>query len=69
MLDKRFKGDDLAMKKKAWNTSVNLKHQNEQDSEPFVDRFEKSCSNRQKQGETLMKRYDVIDISSFVFET
>jgi len=53
VLDKRFKEDDLAIKKKAWNRFVNLKRGKEQDIDTFIDKFDEACSNLRKAGRAL----------------
>ena len=53
VLDKRFKEDDLALKKKAWNHFVNLKRGTDQDIDEFIDKFDEACSNLRKAGRDL----------------
>ena len=53
VLDKRFKEDDLALKKKAWNTFVTLKRETDQDIDEFIDKFDEACSNLRKAGRDL----------------
>ena len=53
VLDKRFKEDDLAVKKKAWNYFVNLKREKDQDIDKFIDKFDEACSNLRKAGRDL----------------
>ena len=53
VLDKRFKEDDLALKKKAWNYFVNLKRETDQDIDEFIDKFDEACSNLRKAGRDL----------------
>ena len=53
VLDKRFKEDDLAIKKKAWNHFVNLKRDNDQDIDEFIDKFDEACANLRKAGRDL----------------
>ena len=53
VLDKRFKEDDLALKKKAWNHFVNLKRETGQDIDEFIDKYDEACSNLRKAGRDL----------------
>ena len=53
VLDKRFKEDDLALKKKAWNHFVNLMRETGQDIDKFIDKYDEACSNLRKAGRDL----------------
>ena len=48
VLDKRFKEDDLALKKKAWNHFVNLKREAGQDIDEFIDKYDELEKSREK---------------------
>ena len=53
VLDKLFKEDDLALKKKAWKHFVNLKRETGQDIDEFIDKYDVACSNLRKAGRDL----------------
>ena len=53
MLDKRFKEDDLALKKKAWNTFINLKREKEEEIDEYIDKYDEACANLRKVGRDL----------------
>ena len=53
VLDKRFKEDYLALKKKAWNTFINLKREKEEEIDEYIDKYDEECANFRKAGRDL----------------
>ena len=52
-LDKRFKRDQLALKKTAWKTFIRLKREDEEDIDQYIDKFEECYADFIKVGRDL----------------
>ena len=48
VLDKRFKRDQIALKKKAWKTFIRLKREDEEDIDQYTDKFEECYADLMK---------------------
>ena len=53
VLDKRFKRDQLALKKKAWKAFIRLKREDEEDINQYIDKFEECYADLTKVGRDL----------------
>ena len=53
VLGKRFKRDQLALKKKAWKTFIRLKREDGEDIDQYIDKFEECYADLMKVGRDL----------------
>ena len=53
VLDKRFKKDQLVLKKKAWKTFIRLKREDEEDIDQYIATFEECYADLMKVGRDL----------------
>ena len=53
VIDKRFKRDQLVLKKKAWKAFIGLKREDEEDIDQYIDKFEECYADLIKVGRDL----------------